>query len=299
MLQAGKVTGPLIYLCLLMGWLLSPTVTATPLQVVDAAGQTVRLARPAQRIISLAPHLTEILFAIGAGDTLVGTVEYSDYPPQARLVRRVGSHARLDMESILALEPDLVIAWQSGTSTAQVERLQALGLTVYLSQARRINDVADDMQRLGRLTGREVKAEKAARVYRAKHRQLKRRYAQRSSVTVLYQVWGQPLVTVGGRHIINEAIEDCGGRNVFRGLDTLAPMVSREAVLQANPLAVVAGGMGNRRPEWLDDWRQWPQMQAVAQGRLYYLNADLLHRQGPRFVEGMAELCDRLERARQ
>jgi iron complex transport system substrate-binding protein len=264
----------------------------------DDSGQEARLKAPAKRIITLAPHATEILYAAGAGERLVGTVEFSDYPPAAKKVPRVGSYERLDLEAIAALKPDLVIAWETGNPAGQVEKLRALGLTVYASQPNRMEDVAAQLERFGQLAGTEATASAAAGQFRQRLENLRRGNAKKPPVRVFYQIWTAPLMTVGGPQIISDAIRLCGGENVFGKLGQMAPTVSVEAVLEADPEAIVATGMGDARPEWLNDWNKWTRMTAVKRGNLFHINPDLMQRHTPRILDGAEQLCADLDIAR-
>ena len=263
----------------------------------DVSGVSIRLAAPARRIVSLAPNITELLFAAGAGDRVVGSVDYSDYPPAARALPRVGGYS-LDLEAIVALKPDLVMGWESGTAPASVARLRSMGLRVHLSEPKRIEDIPGELERIGQLAGTEATANVAAAAFRERYARLAARYSQRPPVTVFYQIWKQPLMTVNGKQIISDAIRLCGGRNVFAQLPVLAPTVSREAVIAANPEAIVASGMGDSRPEWLDDWKSWTTLEAVARGNLYFVPPDLIQRHTPRILDGAERLCAYLESAR-
>ncbi len=268
------------------------------LLVTDDSGREIRLKAPARRIVTLAPHATEILYAAGAGERLVGTVEFSDYPPAAKKVPRVGSYERLDLEAISALKPDLVIAWETGNPAGQVEKLRALGLTVYASQPNRMEDIAAQLERFGQLAGSEAAAGVAAGQFRRRLENLRRGNAQKAPVRVFYQIWTAPLMTVGGPQIISDAIRLCGGENVFGHLSQMSPTVSVEAVLQANPEAIVATGMGDARPEWLNDWNKWTRMTAVKRGNLFHINPDILQRHTPRILDGAEQLCADLDIAR-
>jgi iron complex transport system substrate-binding protein len=266
--------------------------------VQDDSGASVRLAKPARRIVSLAPNITETLFAAGAGDRLVGVVEFSDYPVAARRLRRVGSYARLDLEAIVALKPDLVVGWQSGNPAAALDALRRLGLPVYLDEPQGIADVADSLTRFGRLAGTEAVADAAAAAFRSRLADLRGRYAGRPAVPTFYEVWNRPLTTVGGRQVISALIDLCGGRNVFAGLRGLAPSVAEEAVLASDPEVIVASGMDAARPEWLDDWRRWRQLTAVRRDNLFFVPPDLVQRHTPRLLDGAEQLCRHLETAR-
>lgn len=286
---------PLIALLLLVSFSLPATAE---IAVQDSTGATVKLAAPARRIVSLAPHVTESLYAAGAGARIVGVVEYSDYPEPAKALPRVGGYSRFDLEAIAALKPDLVIAWQSGNSPAAVAKLQALGIPVFLSQPDRLADIADDIERFGQLAGTEATARRAAGQYRQRLAALQKTYAQRSRVSVFYQVWPQPLLTVGGGQIINDVIRLCGGDNVFGQLGSKAPAVSVEAVLAADPEAIVASGMARDSAAGLEPWRAWPKLKAVARDNLFYVPPDLLQRASTRMLDGAETLCRALDAAR-
>lgn len=271
---------------------------AAEIVVTDVGGTRIKLTAPARRIISLAPHITELLFAAGAGDRVVGNVEYGDYPPAARAVPKVGGYSRLDLEAIVALKPDLVIGWETGNAPAAVARLRTMGLSVYLSQPNRMEDIAGELERIGKLAGTEVAANAAATAFRERYARLAARYGERPSVDVFYQIWKQPLMTVNGKQIISDAIRLCGGRNVFAALPILAPTVTVEAVIAANPEVIVASGMGDSRPEWLDDWRRWSTLAAVTGDNLYFIPPDLIQRHTPRILDGAEKLCTHLETVR-
>jgi iron complex transport system substrate-binding protein len=264
----------------------------------DDSGQEVRLKAPAQRIITLAPHAAESLYAAGAGDKLVGTVEYSDYPPAAKKVPRVGGYSRIDLEAVAALKPDLVIAWQSGNNMPQVDKLKALGLAVYVSQPNKMADVADQLERLGQLAGTEIAANAAAAAFRKRLEMLQTANANKPKVRVFYQIWKSPLMTVGGSQIISDAIRLCGGDNVFGHLSQMAPTVSVEAVLEVDPEAIIATGMGDAKPEWLHDWDKWTRLTAVKRGNLFHINPDIMQRHTPRILDGAEKLCAHLDLAR-
>ena len=266
--------------------------------VQDDRGQTLHLAAPAQRIVSLAPHITENLYAAGAGDRIVGVSDFSDYPQAAKQLPRVGSATSLDLEAVAALRPDLVIAWESGNSAMQLAKLRALGLPLFVSQPRRIEDIAASIARFGELAGTEPVAAAAARTVSARHVAIARRYAARPTVRVFYQIWNQPLLTVNGQQLISDVMRLCGAANVFAALPQLAPTVSLEAVLAANPEAIVASGMDEARPEWLDMWKRWPELTASARGNLFFIPPDLINRHTPRLLDAAQMFCEQMETVR-
>lgn len=264
---------------------------------VDASGANVTLVAPARRVISLAPHATELLFAVGAGDAVVGVLSPADWPPEAASRPRVGDSSAINLEGILALKPDLVVAWPY-LVPAQVDRLRAMGIAVYLSNPHTVDAIADDIERLGTLTGHAATAGRAAAAFRARLAAARERAAGAARVRVFYEIWNQPLYTIGGDHLITAAIRLCGGENVFASLSLPAPQVSLESVLAAAPDAIVAGADRGERPTWLDAWSAWPDVPAVARGNLFVVDSNLLHRAGPRFIDGVEQLCTALATAR-
>ncbi len=266
--------------------------------VIDDRGREVYGSGRPERIISLAPHLTELLFAIGAGERIIATVEHADHPAQARSLPRIGSAVQLDLERIVALDPQLVIAWASGNPRAQMERLEALGLKVYYSEPTDFAGIARDLRRLGQITGTMHSAEAAAAAFEREIGDLRARYSGRAPITVFYQVWDPPLMTVNDRHLIGEALQLCGGTNVFGDLKALVPRPGREAVLAANPEVIVTGGPGEDRADWLEPWRAWTGLTAVQRDNLFFIPPSLIQRPTPRIAEGTGLLCDALEQAR-
>jgi len=265
--------------------------------VRDDYGHELKLGKPAERIVSLAPHLTELLYAAGAGPRPVGAVDFSDFPAAARALPRVGSDARIDLEAVLALRPDLVVAWPNAGSLRAVDRLAEVGVPVFRSEPRELDDIARTLERLGRLAGSEPQADAAAAAFRARAAALQRRYAGARKVRVFYQIWDRPLLTVNGAHIISKVIGVCGGENVFAAAPLLVPEVDREAVLRANPEAIVASGSNDAQPQWLEMWRLRG-LAAADRGQLYAIPADLIQRHTPRILDGAERLCGFLEAAR-
>ncbi|MCC7041743.1 MAG: cobalamin-binding protein [Burkholderiales bacterium] len=281
---------------LALGLLVGASVAA-PIRVVDDDGTALELAHPARRIVSLAPHATEMLFAAGAGPAVVAVAAYSDYPPEARSLPRVADAAMIDLENVVALSPDLVVAWPY-TAPQHLAALRALGIPVFFSNPRTIDGIAGDIERLGALAGTGAQATKAAATLRARVAALKAKYAGARPLSVFYEIWNRPLYTVGGRHLLSEAIALCGGRNIFAGLTLPAPEVNLEAVIAASPQVIVGADDAGGRPAWLDEWSRWPDLPAVRDRNVLVANGDLLHRPGPRFIDGVASLCDALAAAR-
>ncbi|UDM51160.1 cobalamin-binding protein [Cupriavidus sp. MP-37] len=282
--------------------LLAALPAAATVSAIDDAGQTVTLAQPARRVVSLAPHVTEMLFAAGAGDRIVGTVSYSDYPPQARAIARVGDNKALDLERIAALRPDLIVVWRHGNAQKQTDRLRALGIPLFYSEPRRLAAIPDNIEKLGTLLGTDATARRAAEGFRQQVETLRKTYAARPPVTVFYQVWQQPLMTLNGQHLVSDMLALCGGRNLFAAETPLVPTVSVEAVIAGNPEAMLTAGMGATRSDQplpdFEMWRRWQQVTAVARNNLFVIDGDLINRAGPRVVQGAAQICKDLDTAR-
>jgi len=278
--------------------LASAACAAQPVQATDVEGHTVRLAAPARRVVSLAPHLTELMFAVGAGDRVVGTVEYADFPHAAKRLPRVGDSALLDLERIAALQPDLVLVWRHGNSPQQLQRLATLRLPTYASEARTLADIARTLRDLGVLAGTQAVAGQRAQQFEGAVAALRARYAGRRPLQVFYQIWSQPLITINGEHLISQVLGLCGAHNVFAGQKLLTPTVTEEAVLLADPDAIVAGWSDSYGPSPLARWHRLSALRAVRQGHLLQVDPDLLHRQSDRVVLGARELCEKLDAVR-
>ncbi len=268
------------------------------ISVTDDAGNTVTLAKPAQRIVALAPHLTEMMFAVGAGDRLVGRVSHSDYPAEAQAIPLVGDNLHVDMERLIALKPDLLVVWLHGSAGPQLESLRKLGIPLFYSEPHTLDQIEDTLVRLGKLAGTEAKAKQVADGMRDDLRKLSARYAGRPTVRVFYQVWDKPLYTLNGRHFVSDVLRLCGGENIFSSLTATAPVVNVEAVLQENPEAVISGDMRGREENGLNLWRHYPTLPATRHDNLFVVDPDLMVRPGPRIVAGAAAVCEDLDTAR-
>ncbi len=287
------------YCLIALLWVLLMPAGSAQITVRDGVDGTLVLEKPATRVISLAPHLTEVVYAAGAGEQLVGAVSYSDYPEEARAIPRVGSYDSVSYETLLSLKPDLVLAWHEGNGEDVVTRLRSLGLNVYVSEPRALEDVAESLRVVGILTGNEQAANAAASRFMQQLNALRETYSSREPVTVYYQIWNEPLLTLNGDHLISDVVRLCGGRNVFADAMPLVSRISVESVLRANPQVIIASGMDKARPEWLDDWREWSAMTAVKNDQLYFIPPDILQRHTPRIIEGATLMCEKLQQARE
>ncbi|TPW25125.1 cobalamin-binding protein [Marinobacter nauticus] len=283
---------------ILGGMLLAFPALASPVCATDDLGKEICLEQPAERIAALSPGATELAWAAGAGDQVVAVVAYSDYPPAAKEVTSVGSHTRMDMERLLELQPDLVIGWVTGNPTEQLATLREMGVPVFSIEPRSFEAVSDTIERLSTLAGTEAAGFAEAERFRKGITDLRARFSGADAVPVFYQVWDEPLMTVNRDHLIGEMIELCGGDNVFGHLERLVPRISAEAVIAANPEAILAGGMGEENRHWLTRWQSFPSLTATERDNLFFIPPSLVQRPTPRMLEGTRLFCEKLEVAR-
>ncbi|WP_422564880.1 cobalamin-binding protein, partial [Ideonella sp.] len=275
---------------LLAAWLGAASWAQAAISVQDDEGKAVTLAAPARRIISLAPHTTELLFAAGAGPQVIATVRYADYPAAAKALPQVGDAHGLDLEQIAALKPDLLVVWMHGSSAQQIERLRALKLPIFFSEPRQLPAISDSLRRLGALAGTDAQARQAADAFDAERLRLQARYSQRAPLRVFYQVWNQPLLSLNRQHLIHDVITLCGGVNVFAAESALVPVLSAESVLAARPQVLVTSSVDGRPDDSLAMWRPFKAFEPVARGQMLWLHADLISRQSPRILQGAGAL---------
>ena len=275
---------------------LSAVTASAAITVRDDDGNAVTLQKPAQRVIAMSPHVTELLFAAGGADKIVGAVTYSDFPEAAKKIPRVGDNRQIDMERVIAMKPDLIVIWMHGNVERQIEMLRQLKVPLYHSEPLKLEGISENVERLGQLMGTEKVAQPAAAEIRKQFAALGKQYSTRPPVRLFYQVWDKPLYTLSSKSIVSDAIQLCGGVNIFADLKVTAPVVSVEAVLQADPEAIV--GTSEKDYGSIDLWRPYPNMTAVKNDNLFRLEGELLNRAGPRMVAGAAALCERLETAR-
>jgi iron complex transport system substrate-binding protein len=264
--------------------------------VLPAASDAADAPTPAKRIVSLAPHLTELAFAAGAGERIVATVAYSDHPEAARNVPRIGDAYRVDFERLLALHPDVVLVWESGTPTQTIERIRSLHLPVLSLATHRLADVANVVRIIGDVAGSKAVAQPVAAAFEREIDALRSEYRDRPIVSVFLQIGQRPLYTVNSDHIMSEVVTLCGGRNVFAQLSVLAPSIGVEAVLAANPQVIIA--TDDTVHDAMTEWGKWTAIDAVRTGNIYTLPSDDIARATTRLTVGTATICRTLDKAR-
>lgn len=279
---------------ILLALLLSGNLLAE-VRLTDDLDNEVVLDQPAERIITLIPHATELMFDAGAGDRVVATVEYSNYPAAAQKIDRIGDYNNLNTEAIVALKPDLVIAFTSAPNMSDISRLKELGLTVFHSDPQSFTDIARTLRDFGRLTGMEDSAEQAATEFEAGIAELRDNYSNQQTLSVFYEVWHDPIFTLNGDSFISDIIELCGGRNVFADLAALSPQVSQESVFEKDPQVIVTSPSADGSES---HWYDWPQLQAVKNDALVTINPDDMHRPTPSLLTGANQLCRELDQLR-
>lgn len=266
--------------------------------VVDDEERTIELDKPAQRVITLAPSLTEMIYSIGAGDDLVATVQFSNFPEAARDKPRIGNYERFVMERLLSFKPDLVIAWASANNRQQLRQLEKLNIPVYLSEPEELSDISRTIINLGILTGHQQKAHQVANTFDQRLQRLQKENKDKTELKAFYQVWHQPVYTINGKHTISKIMKLCRLRNVFENAIILAPKVTVESVIKHNPDLIIASGMATAQPEWLDKWRDWPTINAVKKGNLFFIHPDIIQRQSLRLVDAAELMCKQADEAR-
>jgi len=282
----------------ILAWLSLAVAVAAEVVVVDDNGQKLHFAEPAKRIISLAPNITEVLFYIGAGEKIVGADEYSNYPEAAKDILRVNNYAAANYELILSLQPDLVIAWQSGNGDKIINPLRKLGIPVFVVETQKINEIPSLFRRLGELSGHKGQAEQLAAAFAARLKDLRIAQANKSVVRTFYQIWDEPLITLNGEHMVSDIIELCGGVNIFGDAIPLVPYVNIESIVAADPQVIIAGGSQEDKPMWFESWQQWGGVSAVINKQIYLIPSDLMQRHSVRILEGAELMCGHLDSAR-
>jgi len=263
----------------------------------QADGSHLELKKPAERLVTLSPHLAELVFAAGAGKSLVATVEFSEYPEAVATLPRIGDAFRIDVERVLALSPDLVIAWDSGNPRQAVSQLVSLGIPVWSVEIREPGEIAEILKAIGDASGQVQIARSAAANFQRRLNDLSRRYTSRKILDYFYQVDPKPLYTINGEHLISKGLSLCGGHNIFHDLPGLAFQVTHESVIVANPVAVFAPAQDSG-PDPLAIWLEWPGMQAVSRNALFTLPENKISQATPRLLDALEIACSLLDTLR-
>lgn len=277
--------------------LITTQTSVAEITLSQANGEPLILPGPVGRIITLAPNLAELVFAAGAGERLIAVVEYSNFPAQVTQIPRIGNAFRIDLERIIELEPDLVIGWKSGNPQTALQKLEQLGITVWQIEITRPDEIAGVVENISHAAGTQTVGQAIARQLRSKLADLKQKNAGKSPVNYFYQIAPRPLYTINGQHIISRSLAVCGGLNIFSDLPALAPQISRESVILANPQAMIAPEIAGEPPA-LGVWQSWPRLQAVQNKTMLYLPADEISQATPRLLDSIDSACKLLDEVR-
>jgi len=251
-----------------------------------------------QRVISLAPHITEMLFSAGAGDKVVGVVDYSDFPQAALEIESVGSYHAINIEKIVQLNPDLIIAWKTGNRIKDIDKIQQLGFKVSYSEPYKLSDIPKEIRKFGQRLQTQKVANQVANRLKTKLNSLQQTYYSKPKVTAFYQIWNAPMMTINGQQFISQAMNICGAKNIFSDLPILAAEVSIESVISKNPDIILLGGEKSVQQAWLTDWQKWKNIKAIKNQHVYLLNADTFQRPTERLIEGIEGLCKKIDKVR-
>jgi vitamin B12 transport system substrate-binding protein len=265
---------------------------------LNCASAQAEVKKTQLRIVALAPHIVENLFAIGAGDQIVGTVEYADFPDAANKIPRLGGHQGIQIEKLLALKPDLVLAWKTGSKADDLALIERMGIKVSYSEANDVEKVPQELLRLGKLTGREDAAKHAANTFQRQLALIKAKQQGKANVAVFYQLWPQPMMTVSKNTWINQLIEICQGSNVFANSQTDYPLISIENVIVAKPEVIILPEEKSNTKQPVIAWHEWPEVPAVKHNQFIRVDADLLHRFTTRMLVGLDDMCHKIDQSR-
>lgn len=282
---------------LFLFWLLLSSHLSADIYVEDDLGREITLSKPAQRVISLAPHLTEVVYTVGGGDRMVATVAWSDFPEEAKSLPVIGSNNKINYEALLAYKPDLVLVWRSGNGENIIKRLTSLGLNVFVNEPRKLGGIPNTLHKIGRLLGRELESEETIHQFQSTLEGLQSKYQQVRKASVYYQIWQSPLISFGGEHLVSDVLRLCGAQNIFSEVKPLVPRIGVESVLAADPEVIIVGQYTDVEVAF-EHWRQWPQLRAVRNKHLYKVDPYLLHRHTPRILQGAAQLCGAIDKVR-
>ncbi len=275
-----------------------PDSHAAGITAVDDRGVPVTIAAPAHRIVALAPSITELVFAAGAGANLIGVPRFSDFPAAAKSIAQIGDASRIDLERVLSLRPDLIVAWKTGNHAADFERLEQLGFAVFVAEPATLSAIPRLLRAIGALAGKDAAAEKSALEFQRGIAALTAQYSKRAPVRVFYEIWHEPMMTVNGQHLISDVLTLCGGRNVFGSAPVLTPIVSLESVMAAQPRVVLGGSSATTPEAFVAPWLRDERYAGLRNVRALYVDPDYIQRQTPRVLQGARTVCEHLETVR-
>jgi vitamin B12 transport system substrate-binding protein len=254
-------------------------------------------AQPA-RLVVLAPNLVDLIYSLGGGAQIVATTDHADYPAAALSIPRVGNYVGIQLEKVLALKPDAVLVWETGTPAADILKMQQLGLKVVSFKTTQLEDIADQLRQLGVLVQQQVKAEELASAYLQRLTDLRQQYQSETAVSVFYELWDNPLSTISRDAWPQQHLRVCGATNIFENAIAAYPQVGLEQVIAADP-AIIIQPISKNEPRTLVQWQRWPELKAIKNNQIIQPDSDLLHRATLRTLDGVASLCREISKSRQ
>lgn len=253
---------------------------------------------PLKRLVVLAPNLVELIFSLGGGAQIVGTTDHADYPAAARTIPRVGNYAAIQLESLVALQPDLVLVWDTGTPAADIQKMQQLGLKVLHFQTHQLEDIASQLVQLGELVQQQAKAAELSAEFLQQLKNLRQQYQAQPLISVFYELWDNPLSTINKDAWPSQHLRVCGAQNIFDQASAAYPQVGLEQVIAADPALIIQPTSENE-PRTLVQWQRWPELTAAKNNQIIQVDSDLLHRATLRTLDGVAILCRKIANSRQ
>ncbi|MGI2028241.1 cobalamin-binding protein [Endozoicomonas acroporae] len=270
--------------------------------VTDMSDRAVCLHTRSPRIISLSPGSTELLFAAGAGDRVIAVDQHSDFPEAVKQLPNVGGYPNVSVEAIVAMKPDLVVVWAAGNSQKVIEQLESLGVSTFHIDMVDFTSIKQALRSLGQVAGTEKTAEQVVGDFSARLHTLQSQYARREPVSVFFEIWRSPLMTVGNGLVIDDVISLCGGRNIYGDVSERIPKIGIESLITRDPQVIIGsdpqGDTPQSRKELLGYWSQWQNLQAVQHQQLFSVPSDLIARPTPRILDGAEMICHQLQAVR-
>ena len=249
-------------------------------------------------IIALAPHIVEMLYDVGAGGQIIGTTAFADYPEQAKAIPRIGNYVRLQLERVIELQPDLIIAWRSGNPSDDLARLEQLGFNVVYSQPHTFADIAKEIRSFAKLTGHSEQGEQVAHKFEQELAQITKAYQDKTKITGFYELWSRPLTTVAKGSWPQQFLNICQVHNPFKPVLTPYPQISIEQVLPASVQLIIQPLSVNQKEREGFNWQDWPIIPAVANKQIIRPDADAMHRMSIRSLTALKDLCASIDKTR-
>lgn len=253
--------------------------------------------RNVERIVALSPHSVEILFLLGVGDKIVGTTDSADFPEKAKAIPRIGGYNGIQIDRVLELQPDIVIAWDSGNPAKDLDRIESLGIPLYKSTTKRLEDIPKEIIAMANHVGKAQAGQEIARAYLDRLEELRNSYQREEKVRFFYQLWSKPLRTMAAGSWINQIFSGCGGENIFNDPALDYPQVSLESVIEKQPQVIVVPTHHGGEIA-VEMWQDWPEIPAVKNEQIVFFDGDLLHRFSYRTLDGMQQVCERFDEIR-